>query len=148
MDTIRLQGAFPLGAPLSLRGIRALACLPYRQNRGASFFCARTIKGDIKKSRETEKMEKTRYCKKCQKLFKVNDLAPDSFRCPYCGHVITPFEASTFETFGIFGTKKGCCGCLIVIVIAFVILMLCAAVQGENSNGSTPENRTQTSESR
>ena len=82
----------------------------------------------------------------------VNTLAPNSFRCPHCGHQITMFECFILDNFGALGlfivTRKGCCGCLIVIVIAFVLLVLGGAVRGKNSNGSTPENRTQTSENR
>lgn len=80
-------------------------------------------------------MEKTRYCTKCKNVFKVNDLAPDSFRCPYCGHVITPYEDSTFQTFGLLGTKKGC-GCLLVIILLVVLFLIFA---GGKSNNAAPK---------
>ena len=95
---------------------------------------------NINASEEKDKMEKNRYCTKCKHVFKVNDLAPDSFRCPYCGHVITPFEDNTFQTFGLLGTKKGC-GCLIVAIIVLFILFV---ILGGKSDGSASKGHKQT----
>lgn len=69
-------------------------------------------------------MEKDRYCTKCKRIFRVSVFAPDAFRCPYCGHVVTPLEDSICQQFGILGimlcTKKGC-GCLLIVILLFFL---------------------------